>query len=350
MGKTSYNKRWEDEYDWICCVKGDNAKANCKFCKKTFSVDKCGVSQVKSHARSDSHQRHDKSFANQVVFTGSGKLVPAGTLTLTKDEQIIKAETLHALHYVDSSNSYSSSTQQSELYSMMFPDSAIAKAFTSGASKIAYVVKYGLAPFYQDKLKQDISNVPFTFKFDETTTKQVKKQYDAYISYWSNTLNQVTNNYLGSLFVGHCTAVDLVDHYLEFKQRWHLDDHLLLHIGMDDPSVNLLFEKKLNENFIENSNAEFLQLGTCSLHPVHTAFKKGLEEMDFPFNSFFHDLSFYFHLSSARREDYQSIEKLTGVTAVYVKKHGPTRWLSMKPVGARFALRTLLYFLFPITL
>ena len=180
-----------------------------------------------------------------------------------------------------------------------------------------------------------MSGVPFTFKFDETTTKQVKKQYDAYICYWPKSSVEVINSYIGSLFVGHCTSADLMDRYFEFKGRWDLNDDLLLHLGMDGPSVNKLFETNLLKEFRENSNADFLQLGTCSLHPVHTAFKKGLQELDFSFDTFFHDLSFYFHLSSARREDYKSIENVTEITSLYVKKHGPTRWLSMKPVGAR---------------
>ena len=102
---------------------------------------------------------------------------------------------------------------------------------------MSYLVKYGLTPYFEKKIHDDASNTPFTFKFDETTTKQVKKQYHGYITYWSKSTDQVENTYLGSLFVGHCAAADLVDHYLEFKQRWHLEDHLLLHVGMDGPSV-----------------------------------------------------------------------------------------------------------------
>ena len=103
---------------------------------------------------------------------------------------------------------------------------------------------------------------------------------------------------------------------------------------MDGPKVNLSFETKLKEEFnLENS--EFLQLEICSLHPVHTAFKNGLQKLDFPYERFFHDLSFFFHLSSARRKDYKSFEEIAHVTAHYVKKHGPTRWLSMKQVGVR---------------
>ena len=334
MGKTTYCPKWESEFPWIREVKGSPDKAYCIWCKKTFSIDKCGGSQARSHARSGQHDKSEKLYKNQKTFTSSGSL-QAGQFILSQEELIIKAETLNALHYVQHNYSYASASNQSLLYKEMFPDSAIAQSFTCGSSKMAYIIKFGLALYFEEKIKEDIKGAPFTFKFDETTTRQVVKQYDAYIHYWSKTHGHVTTNYLGSLFLGHCTASDLLEHYLQFRENWKLDDNLLLHLGMDGPNVNLLFERNLSEYLKKNCAATFLQLGSCSLHPVHTAFKKGLQEMDFPFDSFFHDLSFFFHLSSARRQDYKSMEKVTEVTAVYVKKHGPTRWLSMKPVGTR---------------
>ena len=45
--------------------------------------------------------------------------------------------------------------------------------------------------------------------------------------------------------------------------------------------------------------------------------------------------SFFFHLSSARREDFRSIENVTDIIVHFMIKHGPTRWLFMKPVGVR---------------
>ena len=106
----------------------------------------------------------------------------------------------------------------------------------------------------------------------------------------------------------------LIDHYLEFKQYWHLENHLLLHIDMDGPSVNQLLEKHLRQNFIENSNSEFLQLRTCSLL-VHTAFKKGKKGswVELLFSSF-----------------KCSKERLQVNWEDYLK-----RWLSMKAVGTR---------------
>ena len=41
---------------------------------------------------------------------------------------------------------------------------------------------------------------------------------------------------------------------------------------------------------MNNSQAQFLQLVLCSLHPVDFACKYGLQEFNFPFDILFHDL------------------------------------------------------------
>ena len=51
--------------------------------------------------------------------------------------------------------------------------------------------------------------------------------------------------YAGSLFVGHCTSVDLLDHFLAFIKDLNLDTNLLMGIGMDGPNVNKKFERDL---------------------------------------------------------------------------------------------------------
>ena len=53
MGKGRYNLLWENHYSWITSVKGDKHKAFCKLCRKTFQLDSCGISQVKSHEKSN---------------------------------------------------------------------------------------------------------------------------------------------------------------------------------------------------------------------------------------------------------------------------------------------------------
>lgn len=47
-----------------------------------------------------------------------------------------------------------------------------------------------------------------------------------------------------------------------------------------------------------------LDIGTCSLHPIHTAFSYGLNAIDFDYDKFAQDLHLFFKYSSALREDF----------------------------------------------
>ena len=109
-------------------------------------------------------------------------------------------------------------------------------------------VKYDLAEY--------LEGVPWTFKFDETMTSQVKKTYDAYVRYWSKVHDCITSNYLRSHFVCHCCVTDLVDHYKTFKKLFKMNNNLLLHLGMDGPKVNLSFETKLKKGFDKEISEE----------------------------------------------------------------------------------------------
>ena len=57
----------------------------------------------------------------------------------------------------------------------MFPDSQIAKGHKLNETKMNYMIQFGIAPYFRDLIKDDLKNILCSFKFDETTKKQVKK-------------------------------------------------------------------------------------------------------------------------------------------------------------------------------
>lgn len=95
--------------------------------------------------------------------------------------------------------------------------------------------------------------------------------------------------YCGSLFVGHCRSDQLV--------------------------VNLKFQQDLKSHLKETQNKNFLDIDTCTLHKVHTSFKKGILQIPIDIDNFAVNLHGFFKLSSARREDYRDLEAVTDVTA-----------------------------------
>ena len=207
--------------------------------------------------------------SSQSHFTASdGKTatLSKGSVILTNEEHVLKAEIIQALKIVEGNFSFASANDDGDRFPTMFPDSAIAKSYKQGETKVKYCLQYGIAPHLKVLIVKDLANAPFTFKFDETTTSQVKKQYDAHVQFWSEIENRAIIAYCGSLFVGHCTAEDLVSHFNEFGIRMKWDPKYLLLIGMDGPNVNLSFEKKLLADFERKYSTKFLKLGSIMLY------------------------------------------------------------------------------------
>ena len=163
----------------------------------------------------------------------------------------MKSEILQALHMVEKNHSFASAKGDSDRFKLMFPDSTIARGYQQSDSKVQYVIKYGIADHLKKQLIYDLKNTPYSFLFDGTTNSQVKKLCNGYMIYWSKRSDSIVHSYCGSLFVGHCTAVDLVGHYEEFVKQLDIDSKFLLNFGMIRLNFNLSFEDKLTQKLSE---------------------------------------------------------------------------------------------------
>ena len=152
-------------------------------------------SHVKAHKKPlDLNQRTFRVADSWVV------LEPKCCLALTPEDQVIKEEILQALHGTHQDYSFASVSSDNQRFILMFPESEITKNYQQSETKIKYSVQYDIAPYLKQKLIYDVKDKPFTFKFDGTTIRNVSKQYDAYLQYWSKSYNQIVDAYCGSLF------------------------------------------------------------------------------------------------------------------------------------------------------
>ena len=188
----------------------------------------------------------------------------------------------------------------------------------------------------KEQIISDLANKLFSFKFDEITTNQIKKQYSAFVTYFSNVTQTIVTAFCGSLFIGHRTAEDLVSHFFEFLKRYWLNTFYLLSLGMDGPILNKSFASKLKA--VLNAIATlFIDIGTCPLHTANNTFSDDLKylkdsiDLD-EFGIYFH---FFFKHSTARREDYEDVSSITEVTLHFVLRHCQWRLLSFDNVLVR---------------
>jgi len=85
-----------------------------------------------------------------------------------------------------SNYSYSSATGLNELLRTMFPDSDIAKKFQLSSTKIAYIIRFGLAPYFHSKLLSEVKKCDhFVLAFDESLNKVTQHgQMDIHIRFF----------------------------------------------------------------------------------------------------------------------------------------------------------------------
>ncbi|XP_028297108.1 uncharacterized protein LOC114458926 [Gouania willdenowi] len=163
--------------------------------------------------------------------------------------------------------------------------------------------------------------------FDESLNETTKnKQLDVHVRFWDE--GQVQSRYLGSQFMGHSTAQDLLSHLKECMDK--LDLRHLVSISMDGPSVNWklfdIFQKDQSEQY---GGVQLICVGSCGLHTLHNAFKCGFSAWQL--DKLLRAMHTLFHNVPARREDYITITK----SSVFPLSFCAHRWVENLPVVER---------------
>ena len=171
--------------------------------------------------------------------------------------------------------SYASCAGLDKLFQLMFPDSSIARSFSCGEKKCAYLICCGLTPYFKQQL-QDQERIldSFVILFDESHNDYThNQQMDIHIRFYDETRNAVHTRYMTSAFLGHATAAIMVDAFLDVCRGVNLNR--MLQLSMDGPNVNWSFYGKLMAEVHDDRNHSLIDIGSCGLHVVHNAFKAG---------------------------------------------------------------------------
>ena len=101
---------------------------------------------------------------------------------------------------------------------------------------------------------------------------------DIGIRFWNQEAKQVEVRYWDSQFLGHASSGDLLENLN--KSLVGLDLSKIIHISLDDPSVNWCFSDEVVKNREEMELGQLINIGSCGLHIIHGSFKTGVENTD----------------------------------------------------------------------
>lgn len=168
--------------------------------------------------------------------------------------------------------------------------------------------------------------------FDESFNCITKnEQMDVHVRYWSEKQQRTVTRYLTSQFLGHCTSNDLLH---SLKEAIHnLDTCKVLQISMDGPNVNHKFyrEYTADRKTMHPEAPDLIDIGSCGLHVVHGAFKRGANATGWKMENILRSLWYLFADSPARRADYTA---LTG-SSKFPLQFCATRWIEDVAVAER---------------
>lgn len=386
--KTVFNRLWLDDPEfsqWLQEVKDSPHEAFCASCKASFALSNMGRQAVKSHAGSSKHGKslkaaHEQAFTMSAFFqkgrsttTAAAEGCPTSAtggqedsvsqvevkpadctsvaVTTTTDtavvsipvpsvnrpntmtgyvtnDQVTTAEIIWAMKTVVSHFSLNSSRDMKDIFQQMFVDSSIAKRISIGSTKLAYVITYGLSPYFHNSLLNKVLKSPkVVICFDEALNRISQRgQMDVAVRFWDTTINQVSSRYFGSAFMGHATAQCVLNSFKEASKE--IPINMLLQVGMDGPSVNWKFLDLLSE---ETGDTKLVDLGSCGLHSVHGSFQCGHKAAGWNVNGYLRSMHNLFKDSPARRADYAA---LTGSNR-YPLKFCQIRWVENTKVATR---------------
>ena len=113
------------------------------------------------------------SVDGKITLTGDGK-----SKALSTEVQVAKAEIIRCISIIGSNCVFRAADADNDKYRKMFPDFATTNSYQQEAGKV-------IAPYPKDIILNEPKELPFSFRFDEATTSQIKKQYDGYATYHS---------------------------------------------------------------------------------------------------------------------------------------------------------------------
>ena len=244
-------------------------------------------------------------------------------------DAVLGAETLWAIKTCVSHFSTSSSENVSSVFRKMFPDSQIAERFQCGKTKCSYLINHGIAPHVKQLLLDAVKRSQlYVVMFDESLNKITQeKQMDVHVRYWE--AGQVCSRYLGSEFMGHAKADDMLYKLKSCLQGLNLVN--VLQLSMDGPNVNWKLFDSLEQDLKRESDIKFLNVGSCGLHQVHGAFQKGSKASGWAVDSFLSSCYWLLKDTPARREDFVNATD----SDVMPLKFCNHRWLENVPVCER---------------
>ena len=282
--------------------------AHCDICNAEFNVRHGGINDVKKHLATTKHQQSLSATESSRNLRG---LLRTGQSPI--EEAVTRAEVLFAEFISEHNLSFSLSNHFTHLTSSMFPDSKIAKAFSSARTKTTCIVKGALCPHFIQPVVDMCRHNPFSILCDEGNDNE-DKNFAILVRLWDENLRKPMTRFLDMPVCNSGTG----------ERLFSLIDESLKNRNIPWSNV-VAFESSR----VKNAQPKVFSQG-CVCHLANLCLLAGVQTLPVDVDDFFVDLYYYFDKSAKRKEEFHEFQLFTGVKEMKIIKHCKTRWLSLE--------------------
>ncbi|KAK1874558.1 Pre-mRNA-splicing factor CLF1 [Dissostichus eleginoides] len=319
-----YRREWEEANQWLDRVPEDDYKANCKACRRTFSVSHGGLSDVKQHAAGDLHSRNIRTQRSQAPVS---QFFIAETSP--EIDSITAAEVTQVYHTVKHNLSYNSADCGHKLNQKTLSDSKMVKKMTLGRTKQEALVKDVLAPKAVGDVLKILTSPPLPFSIQtDASNKGNRKMFPLAVQYFTPE-SGVTNKMLDFIENPDESAAGIVALLEQSLEKFGLSMDQVTAFSADNTNVNYGIHNSVFTNLKRKQND--LLRGNCHAHIVHNTVKHALDKLTVDVENVVLKVYGHFSISAKRRESLKEFCEFCDVEFQEILRHVTTRWLSLNP-------------------
>ena len=158
------------------------------------------------------------------------------------------------------------------LFHDIFPDSEIAKNYSSRRTKTACIINGAVAPYFQQNLVEHIKKNPFSIAIDGSSDSDVEKMNPLTVRVFDTNRGSVCTQFLDMCMSSSSTAEGIFSKMQDAFTAHSISWNNCVGLGVDNTSVNMGCRNSIKTRVLNMSPAIYIM--GCPCHIIHnTALK-----------------------------------------------------------------------------
>ncbi|XP_026674185.1 zinc finger protein 862-like [Ceratina calcarata] len=323
--KMAWTKRfcdsWLAEPDfslWLQKCEGNPFKAFCTYCQKEL---KCGKSELRKHARG---QSHITMLSKRKSFTDTDSAAWLATASL--NDRVKRAEIMYVLNIIEHSRSFRSYNHHMKMEQRAVDSIEVLKKMTLKSTKIAAITKNVINETIVRNVSEILRNTLFSILVDESTDVSGYKNLCILARY---TYEGAIHTYLLEYVrLREANAEYLYDCFKYSMKQYDIPVRNVIGISVDNASVMVGKHNSFVSRLLEENDSEVVVL-PCICHSIHLAACNACGKLPKHVEHLLFSLYRYFTTSPKRQQSLEDIQEVMHIAKQKLRQPSRTRWLAL---------------------